>query len=109
MSHAGAVTVGQWYVRCERMFVTLTKRRGGLTMAGSKGKGGPNRRFVSPDREGGYRIEAPGAQRASAKLPTKAAAEKRAKEIVKNLGGGEVTFRGPDGRITDSDTVAPGR
>lgn len=36
-------------------------------------------------------------------------AERRAKDIVRNLGGGEVTFRDDRGRIVDSDTVAPAR
>lgn len=78
---------------------------------GSKGggnKGQPTRRIVSPDPKGGFRIDAPGAKRASDKAPTQGAAEKRAKQIVKNLGGGEVTTRGKDGRIKDSDTVKPG-
>jgi hypothetical protein len=84
-----------------------------------KGKGGggrsdgrsgqPTRRIVSPDPAGGYRVDAPGAKRASAKAPTQAKAEKRAKEIVKNLGGGEVTVRRQSGgRFRDSDTVKPG-
>ncbi len=33
----------------------------------------------------------------------------RAKEIVRDEGGGEVRIHGTDGRIRDSDTVAPGR
>lgn len=90
-------------------------------MPGSKGSGGrggsptgtgrgqPTRRFVGPDPAGGYRIDAPGSSRASGKAPTKRAAEQRAKEIVRHLGGGEVTFRDERGRITDSDTVKPGR
>ncbi|MGE3622312.1 MAG: DUF2188 domain-containing protein [Bdellovibrionales bacterium] len=35
-------------------------------------------------------------------------AEKAAKDIVKDLGGGEVRVQGRDGRFRDSDTVAPG-
>lgn len=85
---------------------------GGKSSGGAKGgsgKGGVTRRIVSRDPGGGYRVDAPGAKRASAKEPTKAAAEKRAKEIVRNLGGGEVTTRRKDGRFNDSDTVKPGR
>lgn len=77
--------------------------------ASGRGKSGVTRRIVSPDPKGGYRIDAPGSKRASATASTKAAAEKRAKQIVRNLGGGEVTMRGKDGRIQDSDTVKPGR
>jgi hypothetical protein len=78
-------------------------------MSGQKGKGGsPERRIVSKAEGGGYRVDKPGGQRASATAPTKRAAEQIAKRIVANAGGGEVTFRGPDGRFVDSDTVAPG-
>ena len=83
------------------------KKGGGKS--GSSGRGEPTRRFVSPDPDGGYRVDAPGAKRASAKAPTQAKAEQRAKQIVKNLGGGEVTMRDAKGRIKDSDTVKPGR
>lgn len=77
----------------------------------AKGTGGskPTRRIVSPVKGGGYRIDAPGARRASATAPTKKAATQRAKTIVSKLGGGEVTFRGPKGQIVDSNTVRPGK
>ncbi len=84
-------------------------------MASSKGSGGrgsgqPTRRIVQPRAEGsGWEVVKPGHQRASATAPTKAAAEARAKEIVRNLGGGEVTSKDRTGsRIVDSDTVPPG-
>lgn len=35
-------------------------------------------------------------------------AERRAKEILRNAGGGEVIIKARDGKIRDSDTVAPG-
>lgn len=35
--------------------------------------------------------------------------EKRAKEIVRNLGGGEVRIQGRDGKWHDADTVAPAK
>ena len=89
----------------------MTARKGSGGSGGSKRPSGGQvtRRIVSSDPAGGYRVDAPGAERASAKAPTQRAAEKRAKEIVSNLGGGEVTIRGADGRFADSDTVAPGR
>ena len=71
-------------------------------------KGGPTRRIVEPNEGGGYRVVAPKAQRASAIEPTKKAAGQRAKEIVTNLGGGEVTYKNDRGRIVDSDTVGHG-
>ena len=49
-----------------------------------------------------------GAERASATAPTQAEAEKIAKQFSRNSGGGEVRIHGVDGRIRDSDTVAPG-
>lgn len=76
----------------------------------AKGTGGsnPTRRIVSPVKGGGYRVDAPGAKRASATAPTKVVATQKAKTIVRNQGGGEVTFRDKQGRIADSDTVRPG-
>ena len=67
-----------------------------------------NNRHVVRNRNGGWDVKAPRASRASAHRDTQAAAEQRAKEIVRNLGGGEVRIHRPDGRIRDSDTVAPG-
>lgn len=76
----------------------------------AKGTSGskPTRRIVSPVKGGGYRVDAPGAKRASATAPTKAAATQKAKTIVSNQGGGEVTFRDAQGRIENSNTVRPG-
>ena len=68
----------------------------------------PNRRHVVPDPAGGWNVKAPNSQRASAHASTQAEAERRAKEIVGNLGGGEVVIHRPDGTIRDSDTVSPG-
>lgn len=68
-----------------------------------------NNRHVVPSPRGGWDVKAPGARRASAHRDTQAAAEQRAKEIVANLGGGEVRIHGRNRRIRDSDTVAPGR
>lgn len=67
-----------------------------------------NRRHVVPDPAGGWNVKAPNSQRVSAHTRTQAEAERRAKEIVGNLGGGEVIIHRPDGTIRDSDTVAPG-
>ncbi|MGC3995161.1 MAG: DUF2188 domain-containing protein [Propionicimonas sp.] len=39
---------------------------------------------------------------------TQKAAQDRAREIVENAGGGEVVTHGRDGKIRDSDTIAPG-
>lgn len=67
-----------------------------------------NRRHVVPGENGGWDVKKPGASRASAHTNTQAEAIGRAKEIVGNAGGGEVRIHGRDGKIRDSDTVAPG-
>ncbi|MBV8686898.1 MAG: DUF2188 domain-containing protein [Alphaproteobacteria bacterium] len=66
-----------------------------------------NDRFVTR-RGDKWAVVAPHAKRASAITDTQAAAEKRAKQIVGNAGGGEVRIQGRDHRFRDSDTVAPG-
>ena len=55
-----------------------------------------------------WAVKAPGAKRASSRESTQADAERRAKEIVGNLGGGEVRIQGRDGKWRDSDTVPRG-
>jgi len=73
------------------------------------GKGSAsNKRVVQQRPDGNWEAVAPKAKRASTVQPTQTKAEARAKEIVKNAGGGEVVIKGRDGRIRDSDTVAPG-
>lgn len=69
---------------------------------------GKNDRHVVKNPQGGWDVKAPGADRASANERTQADAERRAKEIVGNVGGGEVVIHGRDGRIRDKNTVAPG-
>lgn len=67
-----------------------------------------NKRHVVPDPSGGWNVKAPNSKKASAHTRTQAEAERRAKEIVGNLGGGEVVVHRTDGKIRDSDTVPPG-
>ena len=66
-------------------------------------------RHVVPDPEGGWDVKKPGSTRAGAHAATQDAAVQRAREIVRNGGGGEVRIHGRDGRLRDSDTVTPGR
>jgi hypothetical protein len=68
----------------------------------------PNNRHVVPNSDGGWDVTAPDAQRASSHQDTQADAIDRARQIVHNLGGGEVVIHGRDNLIRDSDTVAPG-
>ncbi|MCA6503821.1 MAG: DUF2188 domain-containing protein [Pseudanabaena sp. M135S2SP2A07QC] len=65
-----------------------------------------NDRYVvkHPD---GWAVKKSHAERASEVCDTQRQAEIRAKQIVSNLGGGEVRIQGKDGRWRDSDTVSP--
>jgi hypothetical protein len=64
---------------------------------------------ISKDNESGdWRIKREGADRASGVAPTQREAERIAKELAGNSGGGEVRIQGRDGKIRDSDTVPPG-
>ena len=64
---------------------------------------------VTQDKDsGGWRAKREGADRASGTYGTQAEAEASAKEFSSNNGGGEVRIHGRDGKIRDSDTVAPG-
>jgi hypothetical protein len=68
-----------------------------------------NERHVVPNTErGGWDVVAPGASRASSHHERQADAITRGREIVGNAGGGELRIHGRDGRVRDSDTVAPG-
>lgn len=62
-------------------------------------------------REGsdGWNVVRENSERASANVRTQAEAERLAKEYAHNSGGGEVRVHGLDGRIRDSDTVAPAK
>ena len=59
-------------------------------------------------RSTGWAYKKEGATKSTGVVPTQQEAEKRAKEIVRNQGGGEVRIHGLDGKIRDSDTVKPG-
>ena len=65
-------------------------------------------RHVVPNPGGGWSVKKPSAERASVVTRTQREAEQAAKRMVGNEGGGEVRIHGRDGRIRDSDTVAPG-
>ena len=67
-----------------------------------------NEQHVVPNPDGGWDVKKPDSNRAGAHLDDQAAAERRAKNIARNLGGGEVIIHRPDGSIRDSDTVRPG-
>jgi hypothetical protein len=46
-------------------------------------------------------------ERASTLHSTQKEAEKAAKEMLKNQGGGELTIKGVDGQIRSKDTIGP--
>ncbi len=69
---------------------------------------GSERRHVVANPTGGWDVKKPGGNRASAHADTQKDAVDRAREIVRNSGGGEVRIHGRDGKIRDSDTIAPG-
>ena len=55
-----------------------------------------------------WAVKAGNAQRASGVYDTQGQAERAAKDIVRNHGGGEVRIQGRDGHWRDSDTVPRG-
>ncbi len=73
------------------------------------GKGNDNDRYVVPNSErGGWDVVKEDHQRASAHTNTKKEAVDRAREIVENLGGGEVRQANRQGQFNDSDTTKHG-
>ncbi len=69
-----------------------------------------NYHVTNPKGSDDWRVVKEGADRAAAIADTQAEAEKIAKGLAGNSGGGEVRIHKPNGGpIRDSDTVAPGR
>lgn len=67
----------------------------------------PNYHVIKRDNE--WVVKKEGAERISDSAPTQQEAEKIAKRLAGDNGGGEVRIHRPDGTIRDSDTVAPGK
>ena len=65
-------------------------------------------RTVYRRKDGQWANKRNDADRASSLHDTQAAAERAAREILNNQGGGELTTMGRDGRIRSKDTIAPG-
>jgi len=63
---------------------------------------------VVKNPSGGWDAKKEGSQKASIHVETQKEAEMKAKQYSSNSGGGEVRIHGLDGKIRDSDTVAPG-
>lgn len=63
-------------------------------------------RYVQPNKErGGWDVVKEDHERASAHTDKKAEAVDRARQIVRNQGGGEVRIKDRHGKLIDSDTV----
>ncbi|MFU8947913.1 DUF2188 domain-containing protein [Mycetocola zhadangensis] len=67
-----------------------------------------NKRVVQRRDDGDWEVRTPGADRASAIVPTQAAGIDRARDILASSGGGELQVRALDGTIRQQDTIAPG-
>ena len=67
----------------------------------------PNRRHVVPAGPNKWVVRQPGKSEPVSRHRTQEAAEQAAKRDLARTGGGEATTHGRDGRIRDSDTVAP--
>jgi hypothetical protein len=68
----------------------------------------PNYHVTKNKDKGIWQYKKEGADRVAGFADTQKDAEKFAKEIVANQGGGEVKIHKPSGPIRDSDTVRPG-
>jgi hypothetical protein len=66
------------------------------------------RRIIKPNPAGGWDVAARDAQRASGHFDRQADAIDRGREILANLGGGELEIRGRDGEVRKQDTVPHG-
>lgn len=69
----------------------------------------PAESHVVPNPSGGWDVVVPGAKKRDSHHITQRSAEQRAKQIVRDRGGGETIVHGRDGRIREADTVAPTR
>jgi hypothetical protein len=65
-------------------------------------------RTISRRPDGTWENKRNDSDRASSVHSTQAEAQKAAREMLKNQGGGELTTKGVDGQIRAKDTIAPG-
>jgi Uncharacterized protein conserved in bacteria (DUF2188) len=66
-------------------------------------------RHVVPNEGGGWDILAPGASQASAHLERQDQAVQRARQILRNEGGGELVVHDRQGKVREKNTVRPAR
>ena len=62
---------------------------------------------VVKNKDGDWAVRKAGADRVSGVFSRQEQAERAAKQFASNAGGGEVRIHDRNGRIRDSDTVAP--
>lgn len=67
---------------------------------------GDGDRHVVPNSSGGWDVKALSAKRASSHHDTQAEAVERAREIIRNKGGGRLTVHGEDGHVLERRTVS---
>lgn len=60
---------------------------------------------VVPRSAGGWDVVEPGAAERDSTFPTQGAAEKRARQLLQERGGGELVIHGRDGKIKDSNSI----
>lgn len=68
-----------------------------------------NNRHVVPNPEGGWDVRAPGSDRSSGHFDRQAEAIDRARDIIRNAGGGELHVHGENGQIRAKDTISPAK
>lgn len=73
------------------------------------GAGNDNDRYVQQRPDGDWEVVKEKHERASAVTGTQKQAIDAARPIIRNAGGGELRIKGTNGKIRDSDTIAPGR
>jgi uncharacterized protein DUF2188 len=69
-----------------------------------------NDRYVQPNKErGGWDVVKELHKQASAHTETRQEAITRARQIIRNQGGGELRIKNERGQLIESDTIKPGR
>jgi len=71
--------------------------------------GNDNDRHVVPNDDGGWDVVKEDHKHSSGHFDTQAEAISRAREIVRNAGGGELVVHDQQGKIREEDTVPPGK
>jgi Uncharacterized protein conserved in bacteria (DUF2188) len=82
---------------------------GGAQMAGKR-SGNDNDRYVQPNKQrGGWDVVKELHKQASAHTETKDEAISRARQIIRNQGGGELRIKNERGQLIESNTIKAGR